>query len=72
MASVICKTDCDFATLDLMSFNEFFGNLLKKRLNNLVNFLKEVNYFNSWGKNWLTKITPSLTEVKITRGCKVV
>lgn len=56
MASIFCLTDCHFAVLSKEDFMKTFGKEEEKKLDDLLEFFRDIPIFKTWSKKKLDKI----------------
>ena len=66
-ASIFTKTECHVAVLEKNDYNRILANLMKKRRNELIDFLKKQAIFRNWTKGSLLKISYCFYEKKYTK-----
>ena len=68
LASVRCKVDSHFVTLDKSDYNRMIAKVVREKRNNVVNFLKSLPIFAGFTKGSLTKLTYNFKEKEFTKG----
>lgn len=65
-ATIFCKSDCYFASIDKTSFNNAISKGMQKNLADNIEFLRGIPFFQGWTKNSLTKFLLHSVEVQKT------
>ncbi|CDW78470.1 UNKNOWN [Stylonychia lemnae] len=68
MATIRCEIGTHFAVLDKYDFQRCLGKLEKKQLNQIIDFLKNLQCFKSWTRNSVGKFSYFLSKQKFKRG----
>ncbi|CDW71386.1 UNKNOWN [Stylonychia lemnae] len=56
-ATIICKEDCMFATLDRQSYDKVLKKIQQNQLNLNIKFLQSIPFFSKWTKNSVAKFS---------------
>ena len=67
MASIKCLEDTHFAVLSKNDFNIVLGQIEKKKLNEKIQFLKNIPFFSQLTKTSLSKLTYQFKEVSMIK-----
>lgn len=68
LASVKCKADSHFVTLEKADYNRMIAKVVRDKRNNVVNFLKSLPIFGSITKGSLAKLTYNFKEKEFIKG----
>ena len=68
LASVRCKVDSHFVTLDKTDYNRMIAKVVRDKRNNVVSFLKSLPIFAGFTKGSLTKLTYNFKEKEFVKG----
>lgn len=52
-ATIICKEDCHFITINKKSFNHAISKVMQKTIQESVDFFKNISFFQGWTKKSL-------------------
>ncbi|CDW78417.1 cyclic nucleotide-binding domain containing protein [Stylonychia lemnae] len=65
-ATILCLTDCYLASLNKVSFQNAIQKGMQRALNDNIEFLKTIPFFQGWTKNSLTKFLLHSVEIQKT------
>ena len=67
-ASILTKTECHIAVLDKINYSRLLSSIMKKRRNELVDFLQKQAIFQQWTKGSLLKLSYCFEEKSYQKG----